>query len=883
MAFPGVRFQPSPADKKQSRKLGKTGSKYKNLQPQVTAVRGVGSSPQAIHDLERQKTIIQAIFQTDTPNRDLRNVALELYTSEVSYVVSLHRIVLYALPEAKTFFRKDAAEVEKLFGNIEELRDLHVTFLDSLIERYKKWTEQACVGDVLAAGFENFRSVYAKYCAHYENASQLLAAHAKKKAMIQFCEKVQSACEQPLPALLIMPVQRLPRYRMLLEDLIKKIDKAYGASHPDYGGLQAALHLIGTIADEINTALREAASQRTAEHVMKTVKGSEFFTSSPSRRIIADAENIRITVLQAEGAIKMGQSQITSYERAILLTDAIVFCSAPTGSKDPKFTISETVDIHLLWVDDNVPSGYDVSTSLRFLTPEQDYVVTCGSRLERESWRSTVTNGIQSWVDSHKLHGSPMDNGEPYRKFNYSFSAESALLPQCSYQGEWAHAKPAGHGVITFPSGEVYEGQVTGGRRSGIGKMTWPTGSVYEGQWQKDLPHGTGSITAVGPNKQTLYQYSGGFYLGRRNGTGTSRWTPSAAMPEITYEGDIKNDRFDGQGVLIVVGFSRYEGEFQAGVYQGKGVLDHLGSGDRLAGTFVNGSLHGPGSYTNERLGIKYEGDFAQGRYHGEGQLSHGSFVYRGSFREGLFHGQGEAVYADHSRYTGQWENGYCHGKGKFTQSNPEQLEYDGNFSRGSWEGQGSLTTPRYQYSGSFEHNCFHGAGELRVANFFSYIGAFRYGQRHGEGVATMEGAGSYQYTGSWSYDVPHGKGRWKADHSTYDGDWVNGSPHGQGKLIIPEHTTYSGSWNMGLRSGAATFTLEASVLAGEWVSDRPHGEMAASSVLDINAKKTEVYKDGIMQTQFASAVVPVFNADHCARVIPFFVTPFPPLASLLN
>lgn len=870
----------------------------------VAGVKGVGSSIQAISDLDRQKVIIQAIFQQDTPHRDLMKVYLELYTSEVSYVISLHKIVLYAIPEAKKVFHKDPGGVEKLFGNIEELRDVHVALLDALVDRYKKWSEASCVADVLLTGFEQLRPIYAHYCAHYESASQLLPTFTKKKSLVQFTERVQAGCEQPLPALLIMPVQRLPRYRMLLEDLLKRMEKAQLTEHPDFAPLHSALQLIGSIADQINASLREAASQRTAAHVMKTVKGSEVFagtgssSSSNNRRIIADAEKIKIIVLSAEGALKLtNQTTQATYDRAILLTDTIVFCAASTSKGDSRHDIMEQVPVHLLWVDDNVPAGYDVATSLRFLTPEQDYVVTCGSRLERESWRSTVTNGIQSWVDAQKLGDSCAgnDGNEQRRKFEYQFSGSSALLPGATYNGEWAHAKPDGIGTISrrqsqsqsqhqqAGEGEVYEGQIVGGRKSGLGTMIWqPSGSSYEGQWQKDLPHGQGTLQVLHPTDKQVktYTYTGAWYLGRRHGEGSSKWLENGV--EMSHTGTTKNDRFDGSGVFTVAGYSVYEGEFLGGLYHGKGTLE-LTNGDRYVGTWVDGLLDGHAHYLNQNTGMEYDGEWLHNRFNGEGTLSSklDGWRYQGSFRDGLFQGQGKASYADGSTYEGHWELGQWHGKGVFTQTVPHKLVYDGGFVRGFKEGQGSLTTDRFVYTGSFECNRPSGNGELTMPGL-SYVGAFRSGLKHGEGayrITAADGKTIVNYTGSFVSDLPHGKGRLVASHGTYDGEWCNGLPSGHGKLI-QEFTTYNGVWAKGLREGTGTVvTGDGYVLTGEWVGDRLAGTVDVSSIAAPGPATKQQFKDGILQTQYLTALVPVFHPDQTARGTPFlpslFATPY--------
>lgn len=51
-----------------------------------------------------------------------------------------------------------------------------------------------------------------------------------------------------------MPVQRVPRYNLLLQDLVKHTDP----SHPDYANLQAALQQMLQIATYINESMKKS-------------------------------------------------------------------------------------------------------------------------------------------------------------------------------------------------------------------------------------------------------------------------------------------------------------------------------------------------------------------------------------------------------------------------------------------------------------------------------------------------------------------------------------------------------------------------------------------------------------------------------------------------
>jgi RhoGEF domain len=198
----------------------------------IVGARGVsGSTAQVINDLMRQKALIEAlVMNRPTQCADVRNVSLEVFTSEISYLCSLHQMVLVAMPEAQRCFQKQRDAVFKLFGNVDELRTIHMSLATELVERYKQWCDTMCIGDVLLKYFRMCKPYY-KYCAHHERASAYLVAEAKRKAMVQFCERVKETTGQPLPALLIVPVQRLPRYRYARATKAKQQQKKQRATN----------------------------------------------------------------------------------------------------------------------------------------------------------------------------------------------------------------------------------------------------------------------------------------------------------------------------------------------------------------------------------------------------------------------------------------------------------------------------------------------------------------------------------------------------------------------------------------------------------------------------------------------------------------------------
>lgn len=81
----------------------------------------------------------------------------------------------------------------------------------------------------------------------------------------------------------------------------------------------------------------------------------------------------------------------------------------------------------------------------------------------------------------------------------------------------------------------------------------------------------------------------------------------------ITYTGDIKNNRMTGKGKLTYANGDSYEGDFVNGVFSGKG-------------TFISSQ------------GWRYDGEFKKGQPDGQGKLTaKDKTVYQGKFKQGIY------------------------------------------------------------------------------------------------------------------------------------------------------------------------------------------------------------------------------------------------------
>ena len=142
-----------------------------------------------------------------------------------------------------------------------------------------------------------------------------------------------------------------------------------------------------------------------------------------------------------------------------------------------------------------------------------------------------------------------------------------------------ADGRATGHGVLEWRwRGNVsrYEGDMLEGKRSGHG-IADSGGAHFEGEWRDDRANGRGVI--IWPNGD---RYDGEFRDGQPSGHGVG-----LATNGMRYEGELANGEPNGHGVSAWVNGDRYDGNWKDGRPDGEG--EALIKGKTYRGTWAAG------------------------------------------------------------------------------------------------------------------------------------------------------------------------------------------------------------------------------------------------------------------------------------------------------
>ncbi|KAL7985245.1 hypothetical protein Chor_003815 [Crotalus horridus] len=231
----------------------------------------VGSwRPKQVSD--SQPNFIMQSGSSKNQEAEEKKIALELLETEQAYVVRLHLLdqVFFSelMKEARTTKAFPEDVVKMIFSNISSIYQFHSQFfLPELKKRMEGWDSNPRIGDIIQK-VAPFLKMYSEYVKNFDKAMQLITVWSEKalpfQELISNIQKQEVSANLTLQHHMLEPIQRIPRYELLLKDYIQKLP----LESPDKEDAQKALEMIFTAAKHSNVAIAEMVSVQLINHVI---------------------------------------------------------------------------------------------------------------------------------------------------------------------------------------------------------------------------------------------------------------------------------------------------------------------------------------------------------------------------------------------------------------------------------------------------------------------------------------------------------------------------------------------------------------------------------------------------------------------------------------
>lgn len=191
--------------------------------------------------------------------------------TEKKYLDSLQTIINhYKKPLEQDKKILTSKKIETLFYGFDEILRLHRDFNFELSKCISEWDEQELIGGAFLTTFSkpNVLDVYSKFINNYPDALKVYQRSLKSSEFKRFLADRKSLSKDnlDLPGMMIKPVQRLPQFIMVLNDL----NKSTPNEHYDKRNIEAALKQLECLANQLNDR------KKICEEKQKNLKRSSF-------------------------------------------------------------------------------------------------------------------------------------------------------------------------------------------------------------------------------------------------------------------------------------------------------------------------------------------------------------------------------------------------------------------------------------------------------------------------------------------------------------------------------------------------------------------------------------------------------------------------------
>jgi len=246
-----------------------------------------------------------------------RKIADEILTTERNYVLHLQVLTQYFLRPVEGLNILTSGELYKLSANLADIIAFHKTFLDQLQDRIGKWNDASILSDIFLANSDFFKN-YLPYIANFGESLLTFCLLANKykelgpivKAFDDFQAK---SSRLSLESLMVMPVQRLPRYILLLKEMKKYTGKVNPKEEEKLG---LALEKIQVAMTEINQKSPKGNldSVKLLQMILESVEGELHVRPS----LLFPQNNPQASTYSSPLYLDVNQHQVSVHKRRVL-------------------------------------------------------------------------------------------------------------------------------------------------------------------------------------------------------------------------------------------------------------------------------------------------------------------------------------------------------------------------------------------------------------------------------------------------------------------------------------------------------------------------------------------------------------------------------------
>ncbi|XP_030895960.1 rho guanine nucleotide exchange factor 11 [Leptonychotes weddellii] len=359
------------------------------------------------------KDVVAGLSQREIDRQEVIN---ELFVTEASHLRTLRvlDLIFYQRMKKENLMPRD--ELARLFPNLPELIEIHNSWCEAMRKLREEGPIIKDIGDLMLARFdgparEELQQVAAQFCSYQSIALGLIKTKQRKESRFQlFMQEAEShpQCRRlQLRDLIISEIQRLTKYPLLLESVLKHTDG--GTS--EHEKLCRARDQCREILKYVNEAVKQTENQHRLESYQKRLDTTSL--ERASNPLAAEFKSLDLTARRMvhEGPLTWRISKDKSLDlHVLLLEDLLVLlqkqdeklllkCHSKTaaGSSDSKQTFSPVLKLNAVLIRSvatDKRAFFIICTSK--LGPPQIYELVALTSSDKNTWMELLEEAVRN-------------------------------------------------------------------------------------------------------------------------------------------------------------------------------------------------------------------------------------------------------------------------------------------------------------------------------------------------------------------------------------------------------------------------------------------------------------------------------------------------------
>jgi len=331
--------------------------------------------------------------------RNREKAVKEIVSTEKTYIQALRYIIdEYQTPLLQGRPRLIPNEQVNILcpKNLSTILGLNMKLLDDLERKVlKDYDNEKTPLAYLFKEFVPFFKMYTNYVNNHEKAVTELRHLNDNEKFQKYCKEKMSICNGlDLSSLLIQPIQRIPRYELLIREVLGNTH----VSHPDRTELESCYEELKTMNSKINRSMDEHKRREAVRIVEEQLGGSAaigFTLVGPARRLVKKGK-----------FFKMSRQKNIEYT-FFLFSDMLLYCSARGNDQyklHKKLPVNDAFSIQDV-SESECPNGFILYNSVK------SFKAFASGPEEKKEWKHALEGVITDYrIRRPQLPSRPGEN-----------------------------------------------------------------------------------------------------------------------------------------------------------------------------------------------------------------------------------------------------------------------------------------------------------------------------------------------------------------------------------------------------------------------------------------------------------------------------------------